>query len=151
MAWICIILVIAFIIVLSEEYMSISSRIMLFIGISFVGLIFVMFFCVTFTTLFTPTVNNCNYKIEQHFLDPIENNYITFSNNGTIWVKLSDTGYYNDDTLDNNIYYKTDDVPYYLKYKWGFYKPGTLAWWFGLYAGQTQEEYYLNDMNVCIS
>lgn len=151
MAWICIVLIIALIIVLSEEYMPIGSRIMLFISISFVGSILVMLFCGIFTTLFTPTVNNCNYKIEQHFLDPIENNYITFSNNGTVWAKLSDTGYYNDDTLDNNTYYKTDDVPYYLKYKWGFYKPGTLAWWFGLYAGQTQEEYYLNNMSISIS
>lgn len=151
MAWICIILVIALVIVLTEEYISIGSRIMLFIGLSFLGLILAVFFCAIFSTVFTPTVDNCNYKIEQHFLDPIENNYITFSNNNGVWVKFSDSGYHNDNTLDNNTYYKTEDAPYYLKYKWGFYKTGTLPWWFGLYAGQVQEEYYLNDMNICIS
>lgn len=151
MAWICIVLVIALIIVLTEDCMSISGRINLFIGINVLGLILAMFLCAILATTFTPTVDNCNYKVEQHFLDPIENNYITFSNNGTVWVKFSDTGYHNDNTLDNNTYYKTEDTPYYLKYKWGFYKTGTLAWWFGFYAGQTQEEYYLNDMNICIS
>lgn len=151
MAWICIILIVALIIVLSEECITIGGRVLLFIGVSFAGLILVMYFCAIFTTLFNPTVDNCNYKIEQHFLDPIENNYITFSTNGGAWIKFSDTGYYNDDTLNNNIYYKTEDAPYYLKYKWGFYKVGTLPWWLGLYAGQVQEEYYLNDMNIHIS
>lgn len=151
MAWICIILIVALIIALTEDYISIGGRIILFIGVSFVGLILAMFFCGIFSTLFTPTVDNCNYKIEQHFLEPIENNYITFSSNGTVWVKFSDMSYYNDNTLDNNTYYKTDDAPYYLKYKWGFYKTGTLPWWFGFYAGKTQEEYHINDMNVCIS
>ena len=151
MAWICIVLIVALIIALMDGYMSIGGRIMSFIGISFLGLILATFLCVIFATLFTPTVDNCNYKIEQHFLDPIENNYITFSTNGTVWAKFSDTGYYNDDTLDNNTYYKIEDTPYYLKYKWGFYKTGTLPWWIGFYAGQIQEEYYLNDMNICIS
>ena len=151
MVWICIVLIVAFIIALTEDCMSISGRINLFIGINVLGLILAMFLCAILATTFTPTVDNCNYKVEQHFLDPIENNYITFSNNGTVWVKFSDTGYYNDNTLDNNTYYKTEDTPYYLKYKWGFYKTGTLPWWLGFYAGQVQEGYYLNDMNICIS
>ena len=151
MVWICITLIIAILCAITAEYTSIGGRIWIFIAITCTGVIATTFFCVIFGTAFTPTEENCEYSIEQHFLEPMDDNYITFSNSGSVWVRFADTGYYNDDTLDNNTYYRTNDEPYYIKCKWGVYKIGTLPWWLCYYAGNTEEQYYLNYMNIHIS
>ena len=78
MVWICITLIIAILCAITAEYTSIGGRIWIFIAITCTGIIATTFFCVIFGTAFTPTEENCEYNIEQHFLEPMDDNYITF-------------------------------------------------------------------------